>query len=370
MNNKQQKKCTSGKFKRLNYYHGMLLDEEDLRVEQYYFREKMKLHNRLHGYGVVWGLELKPRCIEVDGKSVEKIFIEPGFALDCAGNEIVVCYPHLVPLDEKIEELCQGCKPLEKDTKLFIAIEYCEWKSEPQPQYTSQCAEDELHPEMSRFCEGYSIKVLEEADVPDCCKNTNGDRCCQQPKQNCPGLAGCCEEEHVIILGCFVLGSKEKSDEDPKEDGKDESKENLNEKYCGRERSESNFTAENIDPCCNPRRVCIPCLEPSSQWERQKQILIHETCLASEDWIDFSGVVGKSVCDAKNYLSDIGLTVGNTRSIQGQNPKQLREEVANAVSCARAETAIDLITDSNNKCVLFALCTDSPVNGDTMPGGQ
>jgi hypothetical protein len=342
MSNKQQKKCSSGKFKRLNYYHGMLLTEQDLQVEQNYFREKMKLHNRLHGYGVVWGLELKAKCIEIEGKSVEKIFIEPGFALDCAGNEIVVCYPHLVPLDEKIEELCQGCKPWQEGTKLVIVIKYCECKSEPQPQYTSQCAEDELHPEMSRICEGYCVQVLEEKDVPDCCKNIHDNQCCQPPKQDCPGLAGCCEDEHVLVLGCFKLPPQE---------------------ICKKERCERNFSAENIDPCCSPRRVCTPCLEPSSQWERQKQVLVREACLVSEDWIDFSEVIGKSVPEARSYLNQIGLNMGYTRSIQGQNPKQLMQEVANAVSCARREAVIDLITDKNG-CVLFALCRDG--TGDTL----
>ena len=350
MKNKQQKKCASGKFKRLNYFHGMLLTEEDLRVEQYYFREKMKLHNRLHGYGIVWGLGLKENCIRIEGEAVKKIFIEPGFALDCAGNEIVVCHPYLVPIDEKIEELCQGCEPLSKEnteTKLFIAIKYCECKSEPQWQYASQCTEDELHPEMSRICEGYCVQVLEENEIPECCKNIHGDSCCEHSKQDCPGLAGCCEEEHVVILGCFLIPAENR--------------------YCTQDRSQRNFTEENIDPCCKPRRVCTPCLEQSSQWERQKQTLVHEACLAS-GWIDFSGVVGKSVCDAERYLADSGLTVGNTRSIQGQDPKQLMEAVAIAVSCAQAGTAIDLITDKYERCVLFALCTDNRESRDEESG--
>ena len=61
-------KCTSGKFKRMNYFHGMLLTEEDFVDEQTYLREKLKLHNRIHGAGVIWGLRLINDCIEVPSK--------------------------------------------------------------------------------------------------------------------------------------------------------------------------------------------------------------------------------------------------------------------------------------------------------------
>ena len=55
----------------------------DLELEQQYFREKLKRHNRsLHGFGVVGGLEVSIN----DGK----IHLSPGLALDCQGNEIVV----------------------------------------------------------------------------------------------------------------------------------------------------------------------------------------------------------------------------------------------------------------------------------------
>src|SRR6516165_9465892 len=44
-------------FRRLNYFYGQMLSAQDFQIEQDYFREKMKLHNRcLHGYGTVCGL--------------------------------------------------------------------------------------------------------------------------------------------------------------------------------------------------------------------------------------------------------------------------------------------------------------------------
>ena len=76
-------------FKRLNFFNGKLLTAEDFELEQRYFREKLKLHNRsLHGFGIVSGLNVK-----VESK---QIVVEPGLALDCEGNELVVDVKHLI----------------------------------------------------------------------------------------------------------------------------------------------------------------------------------------------------------------------------------------------------------------------------------
>ena len=70
-------------FKRPNFFNGKLITPEDLALEQQYFREKFKLHNRsLHGFGIVSGLN-----VALDSG---KITVEPGLALDCEGNELVV----------------------------------------------------------------------------------------------------------------------------------------------------------------------------------------------------------------------------------------------------------------------------------------
>lgn len=42
---------------RMNYFHGQLISERDLRTEQLYFRERLRHMNRcLHGYGIICGL--------------------------------------------------------------------------------------------------------------------------------------------------------------------------------------------------------------------------------------------------------------------------------------------------------------------------
>lgn len=72
---------------RVNFFDGMLLTGEDLRVEQDYLRRKAQLHNQLHGYGVVEGLD-----VTVDRKD-QKIHVGPGWAIDRQGREIVLVEP-------------------------------------------------------------------------------------------------------------------------------------------------------------------------------------------------------------------------------------------------------------------------------------
>jgi hypothetical protein len=64
-------------------FSGRLLTAEDLALEQQYFREKLKRHNRsLHGFGIVSGLKVNVNS--------GQIIVNPGLALDCEGNEIVI----------------------------------------------------------------------------------------------------------------------------------------------------------------------------------------------------------------------------------------------------------------------------------------
>ena len=68
---------------RTSFHSGQLLTAEDLNREQDYFRKKLKRHNRLlHGFGVVSGFKVT--------KAGGEVLVEPGFALDCEGNEMAL----------------------------------------------------------------------------------------------------------------------------------------------------------------------------------------------------------------------------------------------------------------------------------------
>jgi hypothetical protein len=73
----------SHSLERPRFFIGQLLTAQDLALEQSYFLEKLRRHNRsLHGFGIVSGL----RVTTDSGK----LAVDAGMALDCQGNEIVI----------------------------------------------------------------------------------------------------------------------------------------------------------------------------------------------------------------------------------------------------------------------------------------
>lgn len=72
---------------RLNYVLGQVLGVKDFQQEQAYFLHKARLHNRgLHGYGTVWGLEVKAGGT---GDALE-VQVAPGLAIDTQGREVLI----------------------------------------------------------------------------------------------------------------------------------------------------------------------------------------------------------------------------------------------------------------------------------------
>jgi hypothetical protein len=70
--------------KRPNYYDGQLLLKDDFLAEQRYHLEFRQRHNRkMHGWGVVEGLEVLPR-------SDDSIKISSGYAIDDSGQDILL----------------------------------------------------------------------------------------------------------------------------------------------------------------------------------------------------------------------------------------------------------------------------------------
>lgn len=231
-------------FDRLTYFYGQMLHARDLQLEQAYFREKLKLHNRcLHGWGVVCGLEVTPppsdptcepvtdvrrdaidkkiqelrqqftnatdpakkKAIEAEierlqqekerlpppadcspAESRTKVQISCGLAIDCEGNEIVVRQPMLVDLwsalsPEDRTRLDAG----EKDS-LYVAVCWRECPVDPvRPVIPDACGATAecLYGKMRD-----SVSVVVTLDG-DRWKDTRCETCCEDCGECCVLLA-------------------------------------------------------------------------------------------------------------------------------------------------------------------------------------
>src|SRR5262245_27620676 len=89
--------CECQPFLRNAYWTGKLMLARDFVDEQRYVVEKLRHHNQhLHGTGVVCGLKVVPH----DNPECRDRFVcvEPGTAVDCCGQDIIVCEKECIDL--------------------------------------------------------------------------------------------------------------------------------------------------------------------------------------------------------------------------------------------------------------------------------
>src|SRR6185295_3740921 len=112
--------------KRLNYFKGLFLQEEDFNAEQAYHIRMRRLHNRtLHTWGVVEGLVVS------QGSSTNSVVVSSGIAIDNLGQEIV-----LLPGSPSISTgIAKG--------DVFITVSYAE-VDDPSDKYTTAGVENKF----------------------------------------------------------------------------------------------------------------------------------------------------------------------------------------------------------------------------------
>ncbi len=163
-------------FERPRYFPGQLLTNQDLEAAQRYVIEKNKLHNRyLVGQGVVCGLAVRchPCC---DGS----VIIKPGYAIDCCGNDIVLCDSAEFNLVEYLEACRQAeepdcydkirdrsslCDDVEK--KYCLILSYAEKTAKPVTAliHDNGCTANRCEP--SRIQETFRFDLVPEDDVKE-----------------------------------------------------------------------------------------------------------------------------------------------------------------------------------------------------------
>lgn len=152
---------------RTRYFAGQLLGEADLTQEQLYFREKARRHNRmLHGWGIVCGLGVR------SSPAGHALTVEPGYALDPNGDEIVVSDDVIVDLHSEDDDgnAVSPCpQPDDHESKrvprkrspdqhFYLAIRFAECATGPIPVGESA--------EYSRTRESFAVKLLTRLPAP------------------------------------------------------------------------------------------------------------------------------------------------------------------------------------------------------------
>ena len=153
---------------RVRYFPRQLLTADDMRVEQDYFREKHRRHNRyLHGWGVVCGCEIKT----LPTAKSWTVRVCPGYVIGPQGDEILI--DDCRDIDLKLGDTHDPCTvrwpcpptgEMPRDEKgttiVYIAVRYAECMSRPARVHPAGCGCDESLCEYSRIRDSFEIKVL------------------------------------------------------------------------------------------------------------------------------------------------------------------------------------------------------------------
>lgn len=220
--------CT---LERVRYFPRQLLTADDMRVEQEYFRNRLRRHNRyLHGWGIVCGATVEPAPTASQHWLVR---ICPGLVVSPQGDEAMI--DDCVLLDLKTgmtqPEPCAvqwPCPPVghmpnrnERPT-VYVAVRYVDCVARPVRVPPAGCGCDAQDCEHSRIRDSFELKVLwslpdayAKAKVADdawcdTVKNLPADlsRTHHWPTTSCPP----CAHDPWVVLATVTLPASEKTD--------------------------------------------------------------------------------------------------------------------------------------------------------------
>ena len=161
--------------------------------------------------------------------------------------------------------------------------------------------------------------------------------CCSE----CAGLHLCSEQEQIIILGSV--------------ENYDVTTEDLNHK-------ESKITPHENCPTTPSNQGDPTWAYP--RWESQKQSILRNV-YTQAGWIDVSVLIGKGKDEAKEWLKDntfgFGKIINSGSITKHSEVREFAERASRAQHWAQPKSVIDLVTDKNEKCVLFLFVNPPPL---------
>ena len=188
--------CAAGVIERPCYYPGQLLTPAEMTLEQQYFRDKLRRHNRLmHGWGVVCGAAVCRVAEDQTARETSqaafhtgaqpaaggaatstfkpwKVRVTPGYILGPYGDEILMDREQIVDLrtcgqtgasgehGEPPDPWCADVYVQREPGPLYIAVRYREMKSRPVRVQPAGCGCDDTQCEYSRCRDGYEVCVV------------------------------------------------------------------------------------------------------------------------------------------------------------------------------------------------------------------
>lgn len=168
--------CETGFWERPRYYPGQLITAGDLTLGLDYFRNRLRMHNRLlHGWGVVCGALVCP-SFTADGTATEPwlIRISAGFILGPYGDEILIDREITIdlrkcgttgqtgePCDGVTDPWCSDVYTVPDTTgPLYVAVRYKEAMCRPVKMHATGCGCEDSQCQYSRIRDGFEFGLL------------------------------------------------------------------------------------------------------------------------------------------------------------------------------------------------------------------
>jgi hypothetical protein len=215
--------CDHSIAERPRYYARQLITPDDLTLEQDYFRDKLRRHNRLlHGWGVVCGalVCLAPKANSTNESEPWLVKIKRGYLLGPYGDEIILDCDRTVdlrtrgmtgvtgePCIDVPDPWCTVVFEPRETGDFYVAVKYKEVKTRPVRVQPIGCGCDDTQCEYSRLRDGYEIGIL--TDCPD--SHTGPP---EKPVPTDHTIPDCppCPDEPWVVLAKVTVGANGKID--------------------------------------------------------------------------------------------------------------------------------------------------------------
>jgi hypothetical protein len=264
------------------------------------------------------------------------VTINPGYALDCEGNEVIVCKPYKYDIKDSIEYFKRigayfsdtKCTPEEcnqEDPHITIGLIYGECNSNPSTQYMTTCTD--FQDQYSRTREGFMVAVkLECKNAVNFCKEKNAIDICS-PSSGCNGTEMDYNENMIIPLARICISDSA------------------------------------VLPILNviDIRQYAWTFNNQSIWEQARKQLIRPDIKVVHD---ISGIVNMDIDSARRILAQQNMIVNQKTLVSSELTQEKRAKIKSMSPLVPEGSKIILITYEDRKKVRFGITSENASDQD------